>query len=65
MLLLIPTTLAASCAFMLPVSTPANAIVYGTGKGTNNEDGHSWHMVGYTICVLTNVFCIHAWSFNL
>jgi sodium-dependent dicarboxylate transporter 2/3/5 len=34
MLLAIPTALAASCAFMMPVATPPNAIVYGTGRVT-------------------------------
>jgi len=29
--LMIPTTLAASCGFMLPVATAANALAYGTG----------------------------------
>lgn len=31
-MLLIPATVSASCAFMLPIATPPNAIIFGSGK---------------------------------
>jgi sodium-dependent dicarboxylate transporter 2/3/5 len=37
MLLAMPAVLALSCAFMLPVATPPNAIVYGTGRITAGQ----------------------------
>ncbi len=37
MLLFAPTALAASCAFMLPVATAPNAVVYATGRVTISQ----------------------------
>lgn len=56
-LLMVPATLAASCAFMLPVATPPNAIVYGTGRVTLQEMAR----VGFWINLGTAVV-ITAWT---
>lgn len=37
LLLAVPITIAASCAFMLPVSTPPNAVVYSSGQVTISQ----------------------------
>ncbi|MEZ4722699.1 MAG: SLC13 family permease [Flavobacteriales bacterium] len=37
LLLTVPVTMAASCAFMMPISTPPNAIVYSSGSVTVKE----------------------------
>ncbi len=52
LLLMVPATLSASMAFMLPVATPPNAIVFGSGHVTIGEMARSGFALNYAIIVL-------------
>jgi sodium-dependent dicarboxylate transporter 2/3/5 len=54
MLLAIPTVLAASCAFMLPVATPPNAIVFATGHLTIPQMARAGLWLNVLFIVLIN-----------
>ena len=50
--LMLPAALSASCAFMLPVATAPNAIVFGTGKMTVEQmvrEGFTLNLIGVTV----------------
>jgi sodium-dependent dicarboxylate transporter 2/3/5 len=54
-LLMIPATIAASCAFMLPIGTPPNAIVFGTGRirmGQMARYGLILNLIGVVLATL-------------
>ncbi|QWC86482.1 anion permease [Nocardioidaceae bacterium] len=56
--LLIPAALAATCAFMLPVGTPPNAIVFGTGSVTIAEMVRGGFVLNIVGLVLITMFTV-------
>ncbi|WP_245554973.1 SLC13 family permease [Nesterenkonia alba] len=62
-----PVALAATCAFMLPVATPPNAIAYGSGYVTIGQmvKGGLWlNIIGVVIITLVSM-TILLWVFDL
>ena len=63
--LLIPAALAATCAFMLPVGTPPNAIVFGSGAVTITEMARGGAVLNVVGVVLITVFTVAIGPFAL
>lgn len=67
MLLAIPVALAATCAFMLPVATPPNAIAYGSGYVTIGQmvKGGFWLNLIFLVLVTATTMTLAVWVFSL
>jgi sodium-dependent dicarboxylate transporter 2/3/5 len=53
-----PITLAASCAFMLPVGTPPNAIVFSSGKLKISDMAKAGFVLNLVSVVIVVVFSL-------
>ena len=58
--LMVPATLAATCAFMLPVATPPNAVVFGSGYLTIPDMVKAGFRMNVISIVLITLFCYFA-----
>ncbi|MCT1434135.1 MULTISPECIES: SLC13 family permease [Dietzia] len=67
MLLAVPVALAATCAFMLPVATPPNAIAYGSGYVTIGQmiRGGIWLNLIGLIAITAVTMTLLVWVFGL
>ncbi len=61
LVLAVPAALAASCAFMMPVATPPNAIVFGSGKLDIKDmikAGFALNLAGIVLVTLTGYWLV-------
>jgi sodium-dependent dicarboxylate transporter 2/3/5 len=56
-LLMLPATMSASCAFMLPVATAPNSVVFGSGYVTSKMMAREGFMLNLTGVVLISTLC--------
>jgi solute carrier family 13 (sodium-dependent dicarboxylate transporter), member 2/3/5 len=66
LLLMLPATLSASCAFMLPVATPPNAIIFGTERITIREMARAgiWLNLAGAIVITVMVYLLGGLAFG-
>lgn len=53
----VPVTLAASCAFMFPMATPPNAIVFATGEISIPQMARTGLVLNIVAAIVATVFC--------
>ncbi len=56
LLMMIPATLSASCAFMMPIATPPNAIVFGSRRIKMAEMAKAGLIINIAVAVLLTVY---------
>lgn len=69
LLLGLPATLAVSCAFMLPVATPPNAILFSSGRIRVREMARTGFWLNLCTVILVSLFAVYwvapRWGFDL
>ncbi|MBE9568210.1 MAG: SLC13/DASS family transporter [Proteobacteria bacterium] len=56
-ILMVPATISASCAFMMPIATPPNSIVYGSGFFTTRIMAKEGFVLNVTGAIIISVLC--------
>jgi len=67
LILVVPAAIGASCAFMLPVATPPNAIVYGSGYVTLPQMAKAglWVNILMIVVVTVLMYTMMGWVFGV
>jgi sodium-dependent dicarboxylate transporter 2/3/5 len=67
LLFLVPTALAANCSYMMPVGTPPNAIVFGSGRITLPQMAKAgmWLNIALVPLLLGAMLLLGGWVFDL
>ncbi|MGM0458725.1 MAG: SLC13 family permease [Bacteroidota bacterium] len=67
MLFIVPAAISTSCAFMLPVATPPNAIVYGSGRLSIPQMAHAgiWLNLAVSLILTLATYTLFAYVFGI